>query len=277
MQGLQIIERTGPITFFQVVLPVKNSYKMYTKAIVRRPGRKFAEGITTSNLGKPDFEKAIEQHSSYCDALKGCGLELLVLEADERFPDGCFVEDTAIVTNEVAVITRPGAASRMGEESGISEILSEFRKIETIKLPGTLEGGDVLRVENNFYIGISLRTNREGARQLSSILTRYGYTTSETEVGSGLHLKSGIAYLGKGNFILTEGFSKIAGSKGIIISNLEESYSANCLRVNDYLLIPKGFSKSKKKIVELGYDIIELDMSEFRKMDGGLTCLSLLF
>jgi dimethylargininase len=250
---------------------------MYTKAIVRRPGRNFAEGITTSNLGKPDFEKALQQHSAYCDALIGCGLELIVLESDERYPDGCFVEDTAIVTSEVAVITRPGAESRIGEEAEISEILSQFRKIETIKLPGTLDGGDVLRVENHFFTGISGRTNMDGARQLSEILSKYGYTASETEVGEGLHLKSGIAYLGKGNFISIEGFSKIAGSSGIIISDLQESYSANCLRVNDFLLIPKGFPKSKKKIVELGYNIIELEMSEFRKMDGGLTCLSLLF
>jgi dimethylargininase len=96
-------------------------------------------------------------------------------------------------------------------------------------------------------------------------------------VGEGLHLKSGIAHLGKGYFISAAGFSKIAGSSGIIISYQEESYSANCLPVNDFLLIPKGFPKTKKKIVELGYNIIELDMSEFRKMDGGLTCLSLLF
>ena len=250
---------------------------MYTKAIVRRPGRNFSEGITTSTLGKPDFRKALEQHSAYCDALAGCGLELLVLEADERYPDGCFVEDTAIVTGEVAVITRPGAESRLGEEAEISNTLSEFRKIETIKLPGTLDGGDVLRVENHFFIGISGRTNREGARQLSGILSKYGYTASEEEVGEGLHLKSGIAYLGKGYFISAAGFSKIAGSSGIIISDQEESYSANCLPVNDFLLIPKGFPKTKKKIVELGYNIIELDMSEFRKMDGGLTCLSLLF
>jgi dimethylargininase len=103
---------------------------MYSKAIVRRPGRNFAEGITTSNLGKPDFEKALEQHSAYCDALKRCGLELTVLEADERYPDRCFVEDTAIVTGKVAVITRPGAASRLGEEAEISKTLSEFRKMD---------------------------------------------------------------------------------------------------------------------------------------------------
>jgi dimethylargininase len=250
---------------------------MYSKAIVRRPGRNFAEGITTANLGKPDFEKTLEQHSAYCDALTGCGLELIVLEADERYPDGCFVEDTAIVTSEVAVITRPGAASRIGEEAEISGTLSEFRKIETVKLPGTLDGGDVLRVDNHFFIGISGRTNKDGARQLSAILSKYGYTASETEVGSGLHLKSGIAYLGKGNFISAEGSSKMAGSSRILILDQEENYSANCLPVNDFLLIPKGFPKSKKKIVELGYSIIELDMSEFRKMDGGLTCLSLLF
>ncbi len=250
---------------------------MYTKAIVRRPGRNFAEGITTSNLGKPEFRKALEQHSAYCDALIGCGLELIILEADERFPDGCFIEDTAIVTGEVAVITRPGAASRLGEETEISETLSEFRKIVTINIPGNLDGGDVMRVENHFFIGISGRTNKDGARQLSSILSKYGYTASEAEVGEGLHLKSGIAYLGKGNFISQEGFSKIAGSSGSIILDHGESYSANCLLVNNLLLIPKGFQKAKKKILELGYKVLELDMSEFRKMDGGLTCLSLLF
>ena len=250
---------------------------MYTKAIVRRPGRNFAEGITSANLGKPDFEKALDQHSAYCDALKECGLELIVLEADERYPDGCFVEDTAIVTSEVAIISRPGAASRMGEEAEISGILSEFRKIETIKHPGTLDGGDVLRAGNHFFIGISGRTNRDGARQLSAILSKYNYTASETEVGQGLHLKSGIAYLGKGNFISAEGFSKIAGSSSIIIIDQDESYSANCLQANDFLMIPGGFPKSKKKIVEFGYNIIELEMSEFRKMDGGVTCLSLLF
>lgn len=250
---------------------------MYTRAIVRRPGRNFSEGITASGLGKPDFEKALQQHAAYCNALNSCGLELIVLEADERYPDGCFVEDTAIVTGEVAIIARPGASSRSGEEVEISKILSRFKKIETINLPGTLDGGDVLRTDNHFYIGISGRTNREGALQLSGILSRYGFTSSDLEVGSGLHLKSGVAYLGKGNFIAVDEFSRIADSSNIIILDQEESYSANCLLVNGFLLIPKGFPKSKMKISDLGYNIIELEMSEFRKMDGGLTCLSLLY
>jgi len=250
---------------------------MYSKAIVRRPGRNFAGGITTSNLGKPDFEKAFEQHAAYCDALERCGVELIIMEADERYPDGCFVEDTAVINSKVAVISHPGAATRLGEEVEIARVLSKYRKLETIVFPGTLEGGDILRAENHYYIGLSGRTNREGADQLAAILSEQGFTSSEIKVEAGLHLKSDIAYLGKGNFISTLVYSKIVHSANTIILDQDESYSANCLPVNDFLLIPKGFPKSKAKIAELGYNIIELEMSEFRKMDGGLTCLSLLF
>jgi len=250
---------------------------MHSKAIVRRPGRNFANGITTTNLGKPVYEKALEQHAAYCDALKRCGVELIILEADERYPDGCFVEDTAIVNGKVAVITHPGAASRRGEEVEIARVISGYRKTETIAFPGTLEGGDILKVENHYFIGLSGRTNKEGADQLAAILSKYGFTSSEIKVEAGLHLKSDIAYLGKGNFISTPAFSKMIYPANTIILDQDESYSANCLLVNDILLIPKGFPESKTKIADLGYNIIELEMSEFRKMDGGLTCLSLLF
>ncbi len=250
---------------------------MYTRAIVRRPGRNFANGITTSNLGKPDFEKALEQHSAYCEALKKCGVELTVLDADERYPDGCFVEDTAVVNSRVKVISRPGAATRRGEEEAIARVLAASGPIERIAAPGTLEGGDILRAENHYFIGISERTNREGADQLSAILAKHGFTSSFIRVEAGLHLKSDIAYLGDGNLISTPVFSHVAQPANTIILDPEEYYSANCLRVNDFLLIAKGFPKSKRKILDLRYSIIELDMSEFRKMDGGLTCLSLLF
>lgn len=250
---------------------------MYTKAIVRRPGRNFARGISTSNLGQPDFNKALEQHGAYCDALIRCGVELTVLDADERYPDGCFVEDTAVVNSRVAVISRPGAASRVGEEEEIARVLSGYGITESISPPGTLEGGDVLRTENHYFIGLSARTNMEGAGQLSAILSKQGFTSSVIRVQAGLHLKSDIAYLGKGNFISTPVFSKIAHPANTIVLDQDEYYAANCLAVNDYLLIPKGFPKSKMKIKELAYNIIELEMSEFRKMDGGLTCLSLLF
>lgn len=265
---------------------------MYTRAIVRRPGRNFASGITTSNLGKPDSGKALEQHAAYCEALIRCGVELTVLDADERYPDGCFVEDTAVVNSRVKVVSRPGAATRRGEEEAIARVLAGYGpaesitapgtpagygQIESIKAPGTMEGGDILRAENHYFIGISERTNAEGASQLSEILLKHGFTTSVIRVEAGLHLKSDIAYLGDGNFISTPVFSHVAHPANTIILDPDEYYSANCLRVNDYLLIAKGFPKSKRKILELGYNITELDMSEFRKMDGGLTCLSLLF
>lgn len=250
---------------------------MYTRAIVRRPGRNFANGITTSGLGRPDSGKALEQHAAYCEALIRCGVELTVLDADERYPDGCFVEDTAVVNSRVKVISRPGAATRRGEEEAIAQVLAGYGPIETITAPGTMEGGDILRAENHYFIGISERTNTEGASQLSEILLKHGFTTSVIRVEAGLHLKSDIAYLGNGNFISTPVFSQVAHPANTIILDPEEYYSANCLRVNDYLLIAKGFPKSKRKILDLGYNIIELDMSEFRKMDGGLTCLSLLF
>lgn len=249
----------------------------YTKAVVRQPGKNFANGITTSNLGKPIYEKALEQHNLYCEALKESGVEVLVLEADERYPDGCFVEDTAVVTKEVAVITRPGDPARLGEEKKISDILSNYKSIETINAPGNLDGGDIMRVDNHFYIGITKRTNEEGARQLTGYLSKYGYTSSQVPVKNLLHLKTGVAYLGNNNFIAVDELTKEFPSSNVIALSEDESYSANCLRVNNNLLIPKGFPKSKKQIINLRYNIIEVEMSEFRKMDGGLTCLSLLF
>jgi len=250
---------------------------MFTNAITRKPGKNFANGITTADFGKPDFQKAMKQHKLYCDALKKCGLEVTILEADEKYPDGCFIEDTAIVTEKMAVITKPGDSARLGEQEKISQTLSRFKNLEHIELPGNVDGGDIMRVGNHFYIGMSKRTNKEGAKQLSTIFSKYGYSSSEIPVKSVLHLKTGITYLGNDNFISIDEFSRIFESSNVINLDQDENYSANCLLINDFLLIPKGFPKSKQKIMELGYDIIEIEMSEFRKMDGGLTCLSLLF
>jgi dimethylargininase len=250
---------------------------MYSKAIVRQPGKNFADGITTSTLGKPIYEKALEQHSAYCEALKKCGVKVTVLEADERYPDGCFVEDTAVVTKEVAIITRPGNSARLGEQERIASVLAEYKPLENIIAPGTLDGGDILRVDNHYYIGLTKRTNLEGAKQLSTILNSYGYTSSHVPITDILHLKTGIAYLGDNNFIAIRELASIAQTSKVIFLEDGEEYSANCLRVNNHLLIPKGFPKSKAQIEALGYNIIEIEMSEFRKMDGGLTCLSLLF
>lgn len=249
----------------------------FTSAIVRRPCRNFADGITGSKLGKPIYSEVLIQHEAYCEALIKCGLNLKILEADEKFPDSCFVEDTAIITRDVAIITNSGAPERQGEEKKIIEAISDFKNIEFISNEGKLDGGDILRVDNHFYIGLSGRTNKEGAQQLSDILVKYGYTSSQIRVNGVLHLKTGVTYLENNTFISVNEFSEYFGTSNIIIPPKGEEYSANCLIVNEHVLIPKGFPISKSKIVNLGYKPIEIEMSEFRKMDGGLTCLSLLY
>lgn len=237
-------------------------------------------GLTTAELGKPDYLKALGQHDRYVDILKECGLQVTVLEADSRFPDSTFIEDVAICTPKCAVITNPGAASRNGEKQGIIPVLHQFyNDIEEITNPGTLDAGDVMMVGNHFYIGISERTNHSGAEQLIGILQKYGMTGSKVPLKKMLHLKTGLSYL-ENNILLISGefvhdpefepFSRI-----IIDEN--EQYAANSLWINGNVLVPMGFNETKNKIEKAGYKTIEVDVSEFRKLDGGLSCLSLRF
>lgn len=252
---------------------------MYAKAIVRIPGENFDQGISSSGLGSPDYKKVVEQHSAYCEALRKCGLDLIILEPDLQYPDSTFVEDTAIVTSSMAVITRPGDLRRAGEEDEIGQVMQDFRKIEKILPPGHADGGDMLQVDSHFYIGISERTDREGADQLKSILTNYGFTSTEIPVGNMLHLKSGLNYIGKNTFLVREAFSGLQelGKYEKILVPPNEDYAANCVWINDYLLIPRGFQITRERLLQKGYSLIELDVSEFQKMDGGLSCLSLRF
>jgi dimethylargininase len=252
----------------------------FTRAIVRKPGTSYVNGLTTSDLGKPDLALALLQHEAYVKALEQTGLEVTVLEADERYPDSTFVEDTAVLTEKCAIITNPGADSRNGEIEDMKQVLPRFYDtIEYIHAPGFLDGGDVMQVEDHFYIGLSTRTNEEGAVQLKEILAKYGYGATIVPLKEFFHLKTGIAYLGNdtlvlaGEFIGAEEFNRF---KQLVVEK-EVEYSANCIHINDYVIIPKGFESTKKQITDAGYNVIELEMSEFRKQDGGLSCLSLRF
>lgn len=253
---------------------------MFKNVIVKTPGESYVNGLTTLNLGKPDYEKLLEQHKAYVEALKKCGVEVTHLPASEEFPDSTFVEDTAVLTSEFVVVSNPGADSRNGEITEMEAVLKDFyEKIYYIKAPGTLDGGDVLQADNHFYIGISERTNEEGARQLKEIVESEGYKGTIVPLEKFFHLKTGIAYLGN-NLIVAAGefldhpdfeqYDKLTVSA-------EDEYSANCIRVNDYVIIPKGYEETKRKMNEAGYKTIELEMSEFQKQDGGLSCLSLRF
>ena len=169
---------------------------MFSNAIVRIPGKSLVNGLTTANLGLPDYEKALLQHQSYVNALIECGLNVAVMPADEEYPDATFVEDAALLTPHCAIIMNPGAASRKGEIVKIKATVSRFfSDIEEIEDPGTAEAGDIMMVGDHYYIGISERTNRAGAEQVIEILNHYGMTGSTIELEDVLHLKTGLAYL----------------------------------------------------------------------------------
>ena len=253
---------------------------MFTHAVVRTPCKNFAQGLTTTVSAEPAaYAVMLQQHAAYLDALTAAGLQVIVLDPLPDFPDAHFVEDTAVVTPDVAVITNPGAASRRGEEKSIAPVLAEFRKIERIQPPGTLDGGDVLQVGSHFYIGLSERTNKQGAEQLGRILQRHGSTWTPMPVGAGLHFKSSVNYVGCNTLLLTNDFAQDKQLKSYdqIITKTTEDYAANTLLVNDHLLMPAGFPHTRKQLEPLGFKIIELETSEVRKMDGGLTCMSLRF
>jgi len=252
---------------------------MFIHAITKKPSSNFSDGITTANLGKPDLQLALQQHHAYINALKSCGLEVTELNADEDFPDSCFVEDIAVITDEFAVITNPGAESRRGEIDSMIPVVNKFRKLFLIEPPGTLEGGDVMQVANHFYIGITERTNEKGALQLGKILSRFGYEFTMLPVSSALHLKSVVNYIGNNTLLASKEFVSHSGFKDFNLIEVadEDLYAANCLLVNDKLIIPKGFDRVKSQLLKLNYNITEIDMTEFEKMDGGLTCLSLRF
>jgi len=253
---------------------------MFRNAIVRVPCRSIINGLTSSNLGKPDYRAAMYQHTKYVDTLRIIGLNVKILDGDEKHPDSTFIEDVALCTPECAIITSPGAVSRRDEIAGMRQVLEEFyTNVDEIRLPGTLEAGDVMMAGNHFYIGISRRTNIEGAEQLIRILKRYGMTGSKVPLEKILHLKSGVSYLEKNNLLVSGEFimnKEFARFNRIEIDE-EESYAANSLWINGRVLVPAGFPKARKKIEDQGYETIILNVSEFQKIDGGLSCLSLRF
>ena len=252
---------------------------MFTHAIARQPGPNFDLGLTTSHLGTPGYPLMLQQHQAYLQALRHLGLEVILLDAEPDYPDAYFVEDTAIVTPYVAVIARPGASSRRGEEQTIEPVLQRFRPILHIEAPGTLEGGDVLMVGNHFFIGSSLRTNPDGAVQLSQALKHYGHSAEIVPVQAGLHLKSSVSYLGEDTLLVTQALAGYPGfaSYRRICLHPDEELAANALRIHDTLLLPKGNPHTLEQLAPLGLSILELDVSEVQKMDGGLSCMSLRF
>ena len=237
-------------------------------------------GLTSANLGKPDYDLACKQHQKYIEALKSCGLEVDILEANEDYPDSTFIEDIALLTPHCAIISNPGAPSRKGEAKDVVNTIKKYYKhIEFIHEPGTIEAGDIMMVGDHYYIGLSERTNTEGAIQMKEILNKYNLGTTTIKLKEVLHLKTGVAYLEHNNLVVTGEFISAPSFKKFNILKVEEqeAYAANCIWVNDHVIIPYDYPHAKNIIENEGYKIIEVDVSEFRKLDGGLSCLSLRF
>lgn len=256
---------------------------MFKNVIVRKPGKSLSEGITSApELGQPIYEVALKQHENYINALEECGVKVTVLEAMEEFPDSCFVEDTAVLTRKCAIISNPGAKTRQEESKYMVETIKKFYSedtIEYIKSPGTLEGGDVMMVGDHFYVGRSARTNTEGIKQFIEILEKYGLTGSEVPLEEVLHLKTGVNYIENNNMLVSGEFINKQDFKDYnkIIIPESEAYAANCIWVNDKVIVPEGYPAVEKAVKDAGYEVILVDTSEYRKIDGGLSCLSLRF
>ncbi|MGA2777807.1 MAG: arginine deiminase family protein [Steroidobacteraceae bacterium] len=258
------------------------SYR-FERALTRLPGANFANGLTSAQLGRPDLDLALIQHAAYCEALRRCGLEVRTLPPDLAHADSTFVEDTAVLSAAATIVTRPGAASRQGEVGAITQALRDWgRETECITAPGTVDGGDICQAENHFFIGVSARTNDAGAQQLGEALRAHGYTTSTIDIRDNrvlLHLKSGLAYLGDRRLLLAPELARVEEFRGYELVRVEpeESYAANCVRINAHVLVADGYPRLAAALRALGYEVVTLPISEFRKMDGGLSCLSLRF
>jgi dimethylargininase len=247
-------------------------------------------------MGAPDYQRALQQHGAYCEALEICGLTLTRLEPDEGFADSTFVEDTAVITTrqgeiesasgaapQIAILTRPGAPSRRGEVTTIEQTLTELGlETRAISAPGTVDGGDICEAEGHFFIGISQRTNEAGGSQLSNLLNSCGKTMSMVDIRNMetiLHLKSGLAFIGDNRLVVTNALRTRPVFAGYELVSVEddEAYASNCVRINEHVLVASGFPRFERKLNDLGYKTVALDMGEFQKLDGGLSCLSLRF
>jgi dimethylargininase len=251
-------------------------WKAITRAV--SPGMNGCE-LSYIDRVEIDIEKAQTQHGAYEECLREMGMEVIALPAEPGLPDSVFVEDPTIVLDEIAVITRPGAASRREEGKTLAPVLAKFRKLERITAPATLEGGDVMRVGKTLYVGASARSNAEGVAQLARILRPFGYAVKSVEVRGCLHLKSGCTYLGEDIVLANRDWidASALGELKIVDVAADEPWAANVLTLNGAALMPDGFPKTAAIVESSGLKVRVVDISELRKAEAGVTCSSLVF
>jgi dimethylargininase len=226
-----------------------------------------------------DLAKACEQHRAYERQLEKLGARVISLPAEPTLPDSMFVEDPAIVLDELAVIFPLGAPTRRAEAASIAQALSPFRKLEYVKPPGAIEGGDVLRIGRKVFVGFSRRTNREGIRQLTAMLEPRGYEVIPVRVEGCLHLKSAVTYVGQNTLLANRAWFDPGPFRGYEWADVDpkEPHAANALALGKTVLFPASFPHTRARLEQHGFQLTTIDISELQKAESGLTCSSLLF
>jgi dimethylargininase len=226
-----------------------------------------------------DLAKARQQHRAYEQLLEAAGARLISLPAEPALPDSMFVEDPAIVLDELAVILPLGTESRRAEGTTLALALAKFRKLAYVRLPGTAEGGDILRIGKKLYAGLSSRTNAEGIRQLAALLAPHEYEVISVPVTGCLHLKSAVTYIGRDTLLANRAWFDAKAFSGFDWIDVapEEPHAANALALGDRVIFPASFSRTRARIEAAGFQVTPIDISELQKAESGLTCSSLLF
>ena len=249
-------------------------------ALTREPaGRLDACELAYREREPIDAGAAAAQHRGYRETLEACGVRVVKLPAVDELPDSVFVEDTAIVLDEVAVLTRPGVESRRGEVSLIEPEVARLRGVVRVEPPATLEGGDVLRLGRTLYVGLSPRTNAEGAATLRRLAAPHGYEVVTVELRGCLHLKTGCSGLDEGTVLVNPDWVDAAVFRGreVVAVDASEPWAANVLHVGGPVCVSSVFPRTAELLAARGYDVRAVEVSEFAKAEGGMTCLSLLF
>ncbi|HEY0007016.1 MAG TPA: arginine deiminase family protein [Pyrinomonadaceae bacterium] len=250
------------------------------KAITRSVSRNIARcELTFRERECVDYERAVQQHTSYRDMLRRAGAEVLNLEACDAHPDCCFVEDTAVVLDELAVIVNMGTPSRRGETAAVEKILSTQREVAHLAHPATLDGGDVIRLGKQIFVGHSKRTNREGVEALARLVSPFGYQVTPIRVAKCLHLSSACSALDEETVLLNPRWIDAEPLKRfrILLAAEDEPWAANTVRVGERVCVEAGAPRTLEIVGRHCRDTEALDVSEFRKAEGSLSCLSIIF
>lgn len=253
----------------------------FTHAITRRPARSITDGLRAVDTGTPDLATMQDHHAAYVAALRATGATVVELPPLDTFPDSVFVEDTALCLPQGAIIMRPGAPTRLGEETEMAPHLQAlYTTVEWIKGPGTIEGGDILVTGREILVGRSARTDAAGIDELRAIVTAWGHSLREVHTPPGvLHFKTDCSLLDADTILSTERLAASGCFEGyrVIHTAPGEEAAANAIRFNDTVIMAAGFPATRDRIRAAGYSVTEIGNSECAKLDGGMSCLSLRF